>query len=105
MTTRPLKFISLSLAAVYLALVSLATFCVSFHAIHHSPIAHHSKSQVSHSSLCSLACQVSSKGNSADPMQGSLFVLSVFFIGIVLRFSVTPTEAVLSQTPARGPPV
>lgn len=102
---RQLKLPSIILAVVYLALVSIATYCVASHEIQHSPINHHSKNTSSHSSLCSWACQVGSKANSADTPHKALLTLTLFIIGVVCLRFVIPTQATLSPTLARGPPV
>ena len=101
---RPLKLPSIIFAVVYLALVSIATYCVASHELHHSPINHHSKTTSSHSSLCSWACQVSSKANPADTTHKALLTLTLFIVGVVYLFFVIPTQATLSPTLARGPP-
>ena len=105
MMPRPLKFPSIVLAVVYLILVSMATYCVASHEIQHSPIAHHSKNTISHSSLCSWACQVSSKANSADTTQNTLITLALFIAGVVFLPFLAPAQATLYPTSARGPPV
>lgn len=102
---RQLKLPSIILAVAYLALVSIATYCVASHEIQHSPINHHSKNTSSHSLLCSWACQVSSKANSADTPHKALLPLTLFIVGVVFLCFVIPTQAALSPTLARGPPV
>ena len=102
---RQLKLPSIILAVVYLALVSIATYCVASHEIQHSPINHHSKNTSSHSSLCSWACQVSSKANSADTTHTALLTLTLFIVGVVYLCFVIPTQATLNPTLARGPPI
>ncbi|MGP0592547.1 hypothetical protein ACTRXD_08385 [Nitrospira sp. T9] len=100
-----LKLPSMILAVAYIALASIATYCVTSHEIQHSSINHHSKHTSSHSSLCSWACQVSSKANPADTTQNALFTLTLSVVGVVFLFFVIPTQTTLSPTLARGPPV
>ena len=101
----PSKRISIILAVLYLALVSVATFCVSSHEIQHSPTHHHSKNNDTHSSLCSWACQVSSKANSADTTQRALNTHALLLAGVVFLPFVIPIQTTLIPTPTRGPPV
>jgi len=102
---RPIKQISIFLAVLYLALVSMATYCVSSHEIQHAPTNHHSKNNDSHSPLCAWACQVSSKTNASDTTHTKLFTLAILVTGMVFLFFVIPLQANLRPTPARGPPI
>lgn len=102
---RLLKYSSILLAIVYLGLIGMATYCVASHQIQHSPIAHHSKNTSSHSSLCSWACQVSSKGNLADTTHNALLTLALLIAGVVFLPCLLPVQATLYPTAARGPPV
>jgi hypothetical protein len=103
--SRPIKQVSSILIVSYLTLISLATFCAASHEIQHSPIQHHSKGNSSHSSLCSWACQVSSKTNAADTTQSALLVFAVMVAGILVLHFFPPAQASLNPTLARGPPV
>jgi hypothetical protein len=95
--------IALILSVVYLALGSVAAFCVSSHDIHHSPTTHHSK--ITHSSLCSFACQAGSKTNAAGTTPTTLLSLALVAMGSVSLFFAIPVQAILKLTPARGPPI
>ncbi|MDT3778710.1 hypothetical protein PJI16_14185 [Nitrospira sp. MA-1] len=105
MMPRRLTLPSVIFAVAYLALASIATYCVASHEIQHSPINHHSKNTTSHSSICSWACQVSSKANSADTTHNALLTHTLLIVGFVFFFSVIPAQATLSRSLARGPPV
>jgi hypothetical protein len=105
MIRRHCTHIALILAVVYLALGGVAAFCVSSHDIQHSPITHHSKKTISHSSLCSFACQAGSKTNTAGTTQTTLLTLTLVVMGIVFPFFAIPVQAILKLTPARGPPI
>jgi hypothetical protein len=97
--------IALILSVVYLALGSMAAFCVSSHDIHHSPAPHHSKNSLAHSSLCSFACQAGSKMNTAGTTPATFLTLTLVVMGMVFFFFVIPVQAILKLTPARGPPI
>lgn len=101
----PIKHLSIGLIALYLALVSVAAYCVTNHAVQHSPVPHQSKNTISHSSLCSLACQVSSKPTNADASERGLMVLTILLAGTVFLKILIPIQATLHPTSARGPPV
>jgi hypothetical protein len=105
MMRRHCTYIALILAVVYLALGSVAAFCISSHDIHHSPSPHHSKNSISHSSLCSFACQAGSKTNTAGATQTTLLTLTLVVMGIVFLLFAIPVQAILTLTPARGPPL
>lgn len=90
---------------VYLGLIGVAPYCVASHQTQDSATAHHSKNTSSHSSLCSWACQVSSKGNLADTTPNTLLTLAIFIAGVVFLPSLLPVQATQYPTAARGPPV
>lgn len=101
-----IKHLPIVLTALYLTLVSVAAYCVTSHAVvQHSPIPHQSKNTISHSSLCSLACQVSSKPTSADESERGLIILTLLLAGMVFLKVLIPIQATLHPTSARGPPV
>lgn len=102
---RPHQLPSIILAMVYLALMSMATLCVTSHELQHSPIGHHSNSSLSHSSLCAWACQVGSKANAADTTHAKLLMLPMVVAGLVFLFFLIPTQAILRPALARGPPL
>jgi len=101
---RLIKHLSIALAVLYLVLVSVAAYCVTSHEPQHSPLTHHSKNKTSHSSLCSWACQVSSKANSADTTQRALTTLALLFAGVVFLHVLNPVQANPHPTSVRGPP-
>lgn len=103
--SKPIKHLSIVLTALYLALVSVAAYCVTSHAVQHSPVSHQSKNTISHSSLCSLACQVSSKPTSADTSARGVMTLTLLLAGTVFLKVLIPVQATLHPTSARGPPV
>jgi hypothetical protein len=105
MMRRHCTHIALILSVVYLTLGSVAAFCVSSHDIQLSPITHHSKNSIAHSSLCSLACQAGSKTNTAGTTQTTLLTLTLVVMGIVFLFFAIPVQAILRLTSARGPPI
>ncbi|MGE0475605.1 MAG: hypothetical protein AB7P32_02415 [Nitrospirales bacterium] len=104
MTSGPVKPLSSLIIVLYLTLMSVGTFCLSSHDLHHSPINHHSQNQISHSLLCSWACQVSSKANAADTTQRALISLPFLLAGLLFLITLIPTQATLIPTSARGPP-
>ena len=99
-----LRPIGLTVAGIYLILVSLASFCASSHDIRLAPNHSHSKNSITHSLLCSWACQVSSKANAADSTQEALLSCLLLFTGVFYGLSVFPTQAILIPLSARGPP-
>jgi len=99
-----LRPIGLTLAAVYLILVGVASFCASSHDLRPAPGHSHSKSSMTHSLLCSWACQVSSKANAADSTQEALLSILLLFAGVFYGLSLFPTQAILIPLSARGPP-
>jgi hypothetical protein len=103
--SRSIKHLSIVLTALYLAVASVAAYCMTSHAVQHSPIPHQSKNTISHSSLCSLACQVSSKPTSADASEKGLMILTLLLAGTVFLKILIPVQATLHPTSARGPPV
>jgi hypothetical protein len=96
--------IGLTLASVYLILVSLASFCASSHDLRPAPNHAHSENSITHSLLCSWACQVSSKANAANSTHEALLSCLLLFTGVFYGLSVFPTQAVLIPLSARGPP-
>lgn len=103
MPTLP-KSICLTLASLYLALVSVATFCVSSHDLGPKPDHSHSKNTISHSLLCSWACQVSSKANATDTSPKTLIAFVLLFFGVFSGLSRFPTQPIQLSLLARGPP-
>jgi len=104
MIPRLLHSLCLTLVGLYLVLVSVATFCASSHDLRPTPDHSHSKNSISHSLLCSWACQVSSKANAADSTQEALLSILLLFAGVFYGLSVFPTQAILIPLSARGPP-
>lgn len=104
MISRLIQSLCLTLAVLYLGLVSVATFCASSHDLRPAPDHSHSKNSISHSLLCSWACQVSSKANAADSTQEALLSILLLFAGVFYGLSVFPTQAILIPLSARGPP-
>lgn len=102
---RLLKYSSILIAIVYLGLIGMAPYCVASHELQHSPINHHSKNTSFHSSLCSWACQISSKTNAADTTHHALLTLTLLIAGIVFLPYLLPVQTTLYPTSARGPPV
>jgi len=104
MISRLLRPLGLALAGAYLVLVSVATFCASSHDLRSAPNHSHSQKNISHSLLCSWACQVSSKANAADSTQGALLSFLLVFTGSLYRLVVIPTQAFKIPLSGRGPP-
>jgi hypothetical protein len=102
------KHLSIIIAVLYLALISVAALCMSSHEIQHSPIHHHSphsKNTATHSPLCSWACQVSSKANAADTTHTLFLTLPLLVTGSVFLFLIIPIQATRQLLSARGPPI
>jgi hypothetical protein len=101
---RLLQPLGLTLASVYLVLISVATFCASSHDLRPAPDHSHSHNNISHSLLCSWACQVSSKANAADTTQKTLIPFILLFAEVFLSLSVFWNQPIQLSLLARGPP-
>lgn len=104
MISRLLRPLGLALAGAYLVLASVATFCASSHDLRSTPNHSHAQKNISHSLLCTWACQVSSKANAADSTQGALLSFLLVFAGRLFRLFVIPTQVFTIPLSARGPP-
>lgn len=98
------KPICVTLASLYLILFSVATFCASSHDLRPAPDHSHSHNNISHSLLCSWACQVSSKANAADTTQKTLIPFILLFAEVVLSLPVFWNQPIQLSLLARGPP-
>jgi hypothetical protein len=94
----------LTLAGIYLVLVSVATFCASSHDLQSAHSHSRSQNNISHSLLCSWACQVTSKANATEATKNALSPSLILLAWVIYGLTVFPTQAILTPLSARGPP-
>ncbi|MCA9469199.1 MAG: hypothetical protein KC643_27665, partial [Nitrospira sp.] len=104
MMARHFRQVPIFLSVLYLTLASLGMYCHASNELHQPTGQHHSKHSVTHSLLCTWACQVSTRAQSADAAQHTLLMPLIILIGVVALWSSIPTQAFLRPTAARGPP-